>query len=523
MVEATEQAAVPTPEPPNTDTSLARATRILALGNIVSKLLGLVRQMTITRVFGADLTSVYQLAVLVPMTLFEMIRGGMVESALVPTFNELAESEDRDVLWSAVSAFLSVALVALFVLVVLAELLYRPIGFAIGVSDMQNVALQPKTLNLMRIAFPVVLFLSTSSIFTSLLYALKRFTIPAFLPAVFNGTIVIAAWAWREDVSILIFGMLLGSVLQIAVQAPFLRDMRLRWHFDLKHPAVRKIIRLFTPVLAVLLLNMGVMMLSYKIANLSPAGDGAVSYMVNATTLYQFPFGLIVTAISAAILPTLAEKAREGDDAFKATLANGLRLVLALIVPAAVGLFVLAHPIIDLVFGNEKFIAKDVTITAQALRLYAVGLPFAGIDLMLVYAAYARGDTRRPAIIGMVSLVVYTIFMLVLFFPLGFFTLMVADMIKHVTHTVLMLVLLRREAGSLRGYQVGVLAGRVLVAAVIMGAAAWYASTLLTGRVAGNLGEILTVGISGLVGVGVYAVFVFLFDLREVKALLLRR
>ena len=113
MVEAEQMAAEQPETPEAADSSLNRATRILALGNIVSKVLGLLRQMTITRVFGPELTSVYQLAVLVPMTLFEMIRGGMVESALVPTFNELAESEDRDVLWSAVSAFLSVAVVVL--------------------------------------------------------------------------------------------------------------------------------------------------------------------------------------------------------------------------------------------------------------------------------------------------------------------------------------------------------------------------------------------------------------------------
>lgn len=509
--------------PSKPDDGLMNATRILALGNIVSKVMGLLRQMLIANIFGASLTSVYQSAVLVPMTLFEMIRGGMVESALVPTFNELAEEENRDVLWSAISAFLSTAVIALIGLVIVAELLYRPIGFITGVTDFDDPALTDQTLQLMRIAFPAVIFLSTASIFTALLYALKRFTIPAFLPAVFNTTLVVTALLWR-DVTVLIYGMLAGALLQVAIQLPFLRDMKLRWNFDWRHPAVRKIVKLFAPVFAVLVINFAVMTSSYKVANLTPAGDGAFSYMVSATTLTQFPYGLIVTAISAAILPTLSEKKREGDEPFKQTLGQGLRLVMSLIVPAAIGLIALAHPIVDLVFGHGEFdTAYNIDTTARALQLYAIGLPFAGIDLILIYAAYARNDTRRPAIIGVISLIVYTVFMLGLFRPLGFFCLMVADIVKHITHTILMLIIIQQEVGTLRGLGIASLAVKVLSAAAVMGISAWFVARLLNGMVAGNIGELFTVGTAGFTGILIYAAFVFLFNLTEVKQLILHR
>ena len=120
-----------------------------------------------------------------------------------------------------------------------------------------------------------------------------------------------------------------------------------------------------------------------------------------ATTLIQFPQGLVATAISIAILPTIARQSAQMTEAarraFKDTLGLGLRLTISLILPAATGLFLLAVPIIGLLFEHGAFVAADTEITANALRVYLIGLPFAAIDLLLVYAFYARKDTLTPA------------------------------------------------------------------------------------------------------------------------------
>ena len=189
---------------------------------------------------------------------------------------------------------------------------------------------------------------------------------------------------------------------------------------------------------------------SYNLA--SRTGEGSISYMTWATTLIQFPQGLVAIAISVAILPTLSRQAvntfDSGLGAFKITLGQGLRLAIVLIIPATVGLFVLAEPVVGLIFEHGKFNATDTAITALALRLYLLGLPFAAIDLLLVFAFYARQNTLTPALIGLVSLAAYMVVAIVLLPWYSFFALMIADSVKHLVHTGVSAWLLGRGIGG---------------------------------------------------------------------------
>ena len=174
------------------------------------------------------------------------------------------------------------------------------------------------------------------------------------------------------------------------------------------------------------------------------------------------PLGLVVTALSMATLPTLSRLSTAYQNAlvvangeasqrlgeYKETLASGIRLAATLILPATAGLFALAAPIIGLLFEHGQFLPRDTDITTQVLRLYLIGLPFAALDMMLVFASYARKDTWRPALVGVISIVIYTIIALLLLEPLGLLSLMVADSIKHIIHTLIMLWLLQRHLGG---------------------------------------------------------------------------
>src|SRR5690606_3054166 len=136
---------------------------------------------------------------------------------------------------------------------------------------------------------------------------------------------------------------------------------------------------------------------------------------------------------------------------FKQTLGDGLRLVLALILPATAGLFALAPFIIGLLFEHGRFTATDTATTALVLRVYLIGMPFAAADQMLVFASYARKDTWRPALVGFIAILIYSLTAVALLGTLGLLSLMVADAVKHVVHTLIMLWLLRRQLGGLAG------------------------------------------------------------------------
>lgn len=532
--------AVETPPPASPknlgeDRGVVKAAAVLAVGNIASRVLGLVREIVKSNLYGTSpLLAAYTVAALAPMTLFNLISGGeMVSSSLVPVFSDYASREKREELWRVGSAVLSLATFVLCLIVVLVEVFAEQVAWLAGARNFSDPALFQVTVDLMRLATPAVLFLSIASVLSGLLYALKRFTFPAFTSAVFNGTIVVAALLRPDEITSLVWGMLVGSALQIVIQLPGLRDGRFHWRLDWRHPAVRRIVILYTPILAGLIVNQIAIWISYRLAILT--GDNSVTYMTYATTLYQFPLGLVVTALSLAILPTLSQIAssihaarlvdpqtavvRVGE--FKATLAGGIRLVVALIIPAAAGLFALAPYIIVLLLEHGRFTAADSEITTHVLRFYLLGLAFAGIDQMLVFASYARQDTWRPALAGVLAIGVYTATAVLLLPSMGLYSLMIADAIKHIVHTVIMLWFLQRQLGGLHGFGITRLTVKTIFAAAVTGAMAMLVANGVAGLFTANnfANRLLIVLLGSAAGLGAYAAMVLWLDIPEARAL----
>ena len=505
---------------------IVRAAAVLAAGNVASRVLGLAREMVKANLFGTSpLLAAFQAAAYVPTSLFDLIIGGMVNSSLVPVFSDYTDKDKRDQLWHVLSMVLSVATLVLLVVIAIVELLAPQVAWMVGALNFTEPELSELSVSLIRLTTPAVLFLGIASILTGALYALKRFTIPAFIGAAFNGTIVVVALLNPGEIRSLVWGLLLGSLLQVLLQLPALRDARLRWTLDLQHPAIRRIIRLYIPILAGLVVNQIAIMLSYNLA--IRTGDQSLNYMNYATTLYQFPLGLVVTALSIATLPTLSRQAIGDLTAFKQTLGDGLRLVLALILPATTGLFALAPFIVGLLFEHGRFTALDTATTALVLRVYLIGMPFAAADQMLVFASYARKDTWRPALVGFISIIIYSLTALILLQPLGLLSLMVADAVKHVVHTMIMLWILRRQLGGLAGNPVLRSSAKSLLAAVLTGLAAFGAARLVGDLAAAPVvAQLAPVVVGGLAGIVAYTASVFALNITETRALprlLLRR
>ncbi len=276
--------------------------------------------------------------------------------------------------------------------------------------------------------------------------------------------------------------------------------------------------RLYAPIVAGLVVNQLAIALSLNLA--TRTGDQSVSYMKFATTLTQFPLGLVVTALSIATLPTLSQQVTALGD-FKRTLAEGLRLVITLILPATTGLFALAVPIVALLFQHGEFTPADTQMTALVLRVYLFGLPFAAVDQMLVFASYARKDTWRPALVGVVSIVVYSITAVSLLKPLGLLSLMVADAVKHIVHTLIMLWLLQRHLHGLRGHNVTVTTLKSIAAAAATGLAAYGVAFLLQPLLPadGFIFKLALVMAGGVAGVAAYTAIVLWLNLTEAKSL----
>ena len=529
--------------------SVVKAAAILAAGNVASRILGLVRETVKANLFGASgLLAAYEVAAYIPVSLFDLIIGGMVNSSLVPVFSEYATKERRAELWHVLSMVLSAATVLLLLVVGVVEFFTPQVAWLIGARNFSDSSLTETAVRLMRFATPAVFFMSIASILTGALYALKRFTIPAFMGAVLNGAVVASALLRPEHIESLVWGLLAGSLLQILLQWPALGQSRLRWDLNWRHPAIRRILQLYAPIIGGLIITQLAVALSINLA--TRIGDDSLAYMKYATTLYQFPLGLIVTALSVATLPTLSRQALGELSTFKQTMAEGIRLVIALILPATAGLFALAIPIVALLFEHGKFVPQNTLVTALVLRVYLFGLPFAAVDQMLVFASYARKDTLRPALVGVVSIVIYLGTAVLLRTPLGnlgaalgqrmglagfpgldtlgngLLSLMVADAVKHMVHTALMVWLLKRQLGGLGRYWVALVTGKSVVAAAMTGLAAFGTAVALSPIMPATFaGKLLLVMAAGLVGVLVYSAMALLLNIHEAKMLphLLRR
>ncbi len=562
------------------------------VGNLASRILGLVRDQTIAALFGVTAqASIFGVVSRVPTMVYDLLIGGAMTAALVPVFSEYAREdtpspsppergieggekrpdERRGQLASALGATVGAALLVLIpavaLLIVAAPQLiaFMGEGFAPETQDLG--------MRLVRLALPSVAILGIASVLMAAHYARERFVHPSFATALYNVGIIAGALLLTPFFGLggLVLGLLAGAALQCAAQSPALRGVRWRALINFRHPALRRILRLYAPVAGGLVVSVGVTSLDTRLA--SQTGAGSIAAMRYATTLVQLPLGLVATALSFATLPVLSKQAAalvawrragkpDGVDArwsegvvagaseqppdlaaYRATLALTLRLALLCIAPLTVALIVLHQPVVRLLFERGAFTADSTDLTALALLFYAPQLPFVAIDQVLIAAFYALQNTRTPVLVGVVTAGLYVVVALALVDEWGMPALVFANTVQNSAHGVILAVLLWRAVGRataaphhlgargsgrlwavLRDAELSRAALRVGVAAAAM------AGTLLaldravltpTAWLPVPLWGLLLVG-AGVVGLGVYAGALWLLgaeDMRHVAAI----
>jgi len=505
---------------------VTRAAVLISIGNVVSRALGLVREMVKSYFFGAGgAVSAFDVASQVPTMLYDQLVGGMLSAALVPVFSDYARRDDPEELWDVIGHVYSILTVLLGGVVLLLAIAAPTVAQILGKG------LPPDYLSMatsmIRITAPAVFFLNVAGLLTAALQALQRFRLPAFAAAVYNATMVVVIVALGRSPlgpRTLAVGLLVATIVQASFQLPGLRGIRLRIRspFPL-HPALIQVGRLYLPIGVGLLMDQAARALSFNLA--SRTGPSGIAWMKYAATLIQFPLGLVVTAVSMAILPTLSRYATDADEtAFRSTLAQGLRLVLILVLPAAVGLFVMAEPLVAVLLQRGEFQPSDTIATAQVLRFSILGLVFAALDQPLIFAFYARKDTWTPALVGIATVGLYTFMAL---FPTQLheprlWELVLANSLKLMAHALLMLYLFTRKVGSLEPYRVGRTTAISLVASAAMilpmsGLLQWLQSFVSVGSLGYLIRIVAATGCGGVI----YLLLLRLFGVEEIE--LIRR
>ncbi len=517
--------------------TVARAAGITAIGNISSRIVGLIAVTVRTYFFGnSQAASAFELASNIPTIFNDLLAGGMLSSAMVPTLSGYAAEEKsaqgRVALGELLGALIGLATVGLSLLVGLLWLLAQPLAHLITVGQNQDLGLLT---TLLRLTIPAIIFMNLSGILTAALFARHRFVYTAFTATAFNGVMILCTVLFERSLgpAALGLGLLAGSFVQMAMQWPGLRDVPIRLSLNWHLPGVGQIVRLFMPVAGGLVLAQIAAQISFSFANLiSPEGPATMRY---GAQVIQFPLGMVVVAISAAILPTLSAQASQSTLIdFKRTLAQGLRLVCVLIIPSAIGLLILAQPVIALLFQRGQFTAQSTADTVVALNAALPGLIFAAIDQPLIFSFYALRDTRTPTLIGLASTVFYLILVFALLYldrsairSFTMFDLVIANSLKIAVDAALMGIFLMRKIGGLRGFGISSLLIKIGVACGVMGLAVYLVLYGLMAFATGNtfLTHLTLTASGALTGVIVYLVAIKLLRIHDFSILrqMLRR
>ncbi|MBI2307860.1 MAG: murein biosynthesis integral membrane protein MurJ [Rhodocyclales bacterium] len=377
---------------------------------LLSRILGFVRDFVIARTFGAGMmTDAFFVAFKLPNLLRRLFAEGAFAQAFVPILgeyrNQRGEAETKRLVNHVATLLFLILLVVTALGVIAAPILVyiSAPGFA---ADGDKFEL---TVTLTRITFPYILFMSLVALAGGILNTWSRFALPAFTPVLLNlafiGMALFAAPYFEPPVLALGWAVFLGGVLQLALQLPSLSRIGMLPRFSLnwKDEGVRRILLLMAPALLGVSVSQVSLLINTIFASL--LGPGSVSWLYYADRLMEFPSGMLGVALGTILLPSLSKyHASNQHDEYSKLLDWGLRLTLLLAAPAAVGLALLAVPLIATLFFHGAFTPNDVLQTRAALVAYSLGL--LGLILVKVLAPgfYARQNIRTPVRIAVISL-----------------------------------------------------------------------------------------------------------------------
>jgi putative peptidoglycan lipid II flippase len=431
--------------------NLLRILATVSSLTMVSRVLGFVRDFFIARVFGAGLlTDAFFVAFKLPNLLRRLFAEGAFSQAFVPILGEYKQRSSPEETRSLIDAIATV----LFLALVVAAALGMAAAPLIVYLTAPGFAAEPDkfalTVQLLRITFPYIVFISLVALAAGILNTWNRFAVPAITPALLNVCFIVGAafLAERFDppVVVLAWAVFAGGLLQLAFQVPFLLRMGLlpRWRLDLSHPGLRRVLLLMAPAAFGVSVSQISLVLNQIFASF--LATGSVSWLYYADRLMELPAGVLGVAVGTILLPSLSKyHAAANSVEYSRLLDWGLRITVLLAVPAAAALAVLALPLISMLFLYGEFSAQDAWMTRQALVAYSVGLVGMILVKILAPGFYARQNIATPVKIGIVTLVATQLMNLALIGPLRHAGLALAIGLGACLNAGLLFLLLRKH------------------------------------------------------------------------------
>jgi putative peptidoglycan lipid II flippase len=483
--------------------NIRRATFILTGAFVVSRVFGLLRTLLFAFVFGAGATSdAYLQAFFIPDFIFNVVAGGALASAFIPVFTKyMAGDNDEKSAWHIASAALNLAIAIMIVLALLAII---SAGQIIPLYNPKPTTESPQVyaahinliISLARIMLLQAIVLGGGVIVTSILNARQHFLLPAIGTVLYNVGIIIgllpgvylAYHGQRSDLTFAAYaatwGVVLGAILQVAIQIPGLVKvgMRYTFSFDWRHPGVIQIGRMMVPrIINAAMLYFSIFVDRYLIMYLGVlyAADlvnGLVTQYYQALQILLLPLGIFGMAVSTAAFPTLAENVAKGRfDRLRSIIQETLRSILFLSIPSSVGLIVLGLPIVQVLLEHGAYNLQSAIYTTFPLAGFAIGLAGLSSVEILTRSFYALRDSVTPVIVSVLQFIFKIALSLILINMAvwgpqwGTFALALSTSIAGTLEAIVLIWLLNERIGGLQLRALANFVGRIILAALTMG------------------------------------------------------
>ena len=509
---------------------IARAAGLVMAAFVVNSLMGLLRQILITRAFGAsaDLDAYYAAARL-PEIVFNLVAGGALASAFIPTFTAFLEHKKKSEAWQLASSIANLITLILIVVCVLAWIFAPQLVSGILVPDF-DAAQQALTVELLRIQLITPIFFGLSGLLMGILNAHQSFLLPALAPSMLWLGIIIAVFAFVPSLGIhgLAWGAVLGAGLHLGVQIPALIKVGPRYQamLGLHLSSVRQVGRLMAPRL----LGVAVVQLNFLVNTIVASGmaEGSLTAIAVAFSVMLMPQQAIGQAVAIAALPTFSAQVAHGKwDELRNSFVSTLRAIFLLAIPATVGLILLREPIVAVLFQRGEFGPEDTQLVAWALLWFAAGLLGHSVVEIASRAFYAQQDTRTPVLVGTGAMglnVVLSLTLPAVFAQLGWMPhggLALANSASTFLEMLILLYIVNKRLRGLEGNRVAQGLVQAVMGSTAMGVAIFFWLRVVSSS------QVWLVAVGGIVcGLMVYSLAAWALrvpELAALRVLILRR
>jgi len=470
--------------------SVTTSAVIFALGTLLSRILGLVRDMMTARYFPPEVRDAFLAAFRLPNLFRRVLGEGSMSISFIPVFVDLLRGNRRDEAHQLVNSVFAI-LMTVSISLSLLGILFMDDVLRVVLSGDEYMRIEGKfemTVTLARIMFSFLILMSLFAFFMAILNSLKQFALSALAPCLLNLSLISAALIsdrWAAPESVLAWSVLIGGILQMGLLVPsviragFFPKPSLLWNT----PEVKRVMKAIVPSIFGMSIMQITQMVNLHFASHLPQGTISAFYL--ADRVLELPLSIFVVSVGSALLPTLARYWSERDlDSMSATINHYVRLILFVSIPAAVGMFALARPITEVLFQGKEFRLEDTVMTASIIQVYAFSLLVSGGVRLLAQGFYAVQNTWFPALAAATSVAAHVFLAAMLTEKFGIVGLASATVASAALNLTLLVSVYHFKIASLRPLHLikGVL--QFAMASVVM----WFALGLYEVLLA-NLGQ----------------------------------